>query len=312
MRLFFTIDTELSVSAHKSGMSVKDNYDLVILGKTQDGSFGIEYQLKTFKEQGVKATFFVEALCVGAVGYDCLERMVHLILEYGQEVQLHMHTEWLKFFKDRITSRPEGLHIGNFSQDDQIELFKFGSAALLKVGAPKPIAYRAGNFGANADTIRACEATGITYDSSVNAGLVVFPDLKEKAFSSISVIEVPVTTFNDRLRGLRPTQICAVSFSEMKFVVHESIGKSNFVTIVSHSFELINRSSRRVNLMNKNRHNQLCKLIELNNEKIESSHFTDLKGTGWHPQFTSELNSNPLRTTARYLEQAVGKIRFGQ
>src|SRR3546814_9494722 len=37
---------------------------------------------------------------------------------------------------------------------------------LVRAGAPEPVAFRAGNFGANDDTLRALDALGFLFDSS--------------------------------------------------------------------------------------------------------------------------------------------------
>src|SRR5262249_11015926 len=68
-------------------------YERCILGATDRGEFGLRYQLDLLNRHGLRATFFVEPLHAAAVGDRWLKEMVGTIVEAGQDVQLHAHTE---------------------------------------------------------------------------------------------------------------------------------------------------------------------------------------------------------------------------
>lgn len=76
----------------------------------------------------------------------------------------------------------------------------------MAAGAPAPVAFRAGNYGANDDTLRALATLGITYDSSHCPALVggacqisLGPDDRDPELHH-GVIEVPAGTI-DTLGG---------------------------------------------------------------------------------------------------------------
>ena len=58
--------------------------------------------------------------------------------------------------------------MADFSLDDQKRLLAVGRDLLTDAGAPPPTAFRAGNYGANDDTLRALATLGFTWDSSFN------------------------------------------------------------------------------------------------------------------------------------------------
>ena len=70
----------------------------------------------------------------------------------------------------------------------------------MAANAPAPVAFRAGNYGANDDTLRALATLGITYDSSHCPALVggacqisLGPDDRDPELHH-GVIEVPAGT----------------------------------------------------------------------------------------------------------------------
>ena len=152
------------------------------------------------------------------------------ILEAGQDVQLHCHTEWLDL---AIPGGPfagwSGGNIKDFSYDRQAELLGWCRDTLVAAGAPKPVAFRAGNYGANDDTLRALAVIGMRYDSSH------CPALVGKGASAISlgeedrlpmlyegVIEMPVGCIATLGGGLRHGQITALSLKEMTAAIRHA------------------------------------------------------------------------------------------
>ncbi len=75
-------------------------------------------------------------------------------------MQLHLHTEWLEFAPDSPVGGRTGQHIKDFTREDQAVLIEYGIARLVAAGAPRPTAFRAGNYGANDDTLRALALCG--------------------------------------------------------------------------------------------------------------------------------------------------------
>src|SRR3546814_18816033 len=92
------------------------------------------------------------------------------IVARGHEVQLHIHTEWLAFARFNPAGRLTGRNIGDFPLGAQKKLIGLAADMLVRAGAPEPVAFSAGTYGANDDTLRALDALGFLFDSRFNGG----------------------------------------------------------------------------------------------------------------------------------------------
>ena len=319
VRVAITIDAELSVAAHRSGQSVDANLATAIYGRCRDGAFGIDYQIEILNQHGLKAVFFVEALAADAVGRAALARVVDTVLAGGHEVQLHIHTEWLPHLRDDPLDGRRGDNMADFSRADQSKLIACGIDNLVDAGAPRPVAFRAGNFGADDRTLAALAEQGIAYDTSYNEAFVgracriqAKRPLRQEALLQ-GVCEVPVTCFYDYPRHARPAQLCAISFGEMRAMLLAAAarGRRTFV-IVSHSFELLNRGRDRVNRIHRRRFERLCAFLAEHRARFPTIGFTEMDavplGAAGDP---SPLASSLWRTGFRMGEQALSNLLYG-
>jgi hypothetical protein len=314
-----TIDTELSPAAHRRGASAEENYGCAILGRVSDGEWGIEFQLRRFKEHGLKAVFFVEALSANVVGLDILKRTIDQILTAGQDVQLHIHTEWLEWFSSDPVSERRGQNMCDFSLDDQRRLIALGVENLIRAGAPRPVAFRAGNYGANNDTLRALASEGIMYDTSYNVAYLGSPcgiicDRQLQRPTQIDgVVELPIAAFIDYPKHFRPAQLCAISAAEMRAVFEQSVAQQSQATVVvSHSFELLNQARTRANRIVVRRFELLCEILNSKRDMFPTSGFAELANNALtlKSEAMTPLRSGPWRTTSRMLEQMIGGLLY--
>ena len=76
----------------------------------------------------------------------------------GTIVQLHLHPEWAPHIPglDHIA----GVPIANLKLEEQVELFRAGVSNLQAAGAPAPCAYRAGDYAASLETLKAACGIG--------------------------------------------------------------------------------------------------------------------------------------------------------
>src|SRR5204862_2291549 len=122
---------------------------------------------------------------------------------------------------------------------------------LYSAGASDVSAFRAGNMGADAATLRAAARTGLAYDSSFFA-----PYLQShcrlgnlgnicQAIEVDGIVELPVSTFQDFPGHCRPMQLCACSTSELQHGLLQAWRQDwRSVVLLWHSFELIKRPGR--------------------------------------------------------------------
>lgn len=194
--------------------------------------------------------FFVEMFNQYFFGSGEIRRVVDFILNHGHDVQLHLHPNYLNFTTENPQQVKYSDLIGEYSFNRQTELLSGAVGMLVACCAPKPLAFRAGCFGANINTLKALAANGLLIDSSYNQAYLgapcLMPDLKINDLAEREgVYEFPVTNFIERtgLRSQRtmPLDINGVSFEEMRYVLRECAAGRGLhnVTIILHSFSFI-------------------------------------------------------------------------
>ncbi|WP_420145749.1 polysaccharide deacetylase family protein [Sphingobium sp.] len=316
--LLITVDTELSSSLHQRGMGLDDNVDRSIWARAQGGAFGIGWQMDLLDRHGLKGVFFLDPLPALVHGADFLKPVVGEIVGRGHEVQMHIHTEWLAPAPASPVGGRRGRNIGDFTLDDQVTLLGLAKSLLENAGAPVITAFRAGNFGANDDTLRALSQLGVRWDSSVNPAYlgrectISADPARIGAFRHHGTIELPVSGIADRPGGFRPAQICAMSAAEMRAGLRHAAqeGHDAFV-VVTHSFEMLSRDRRRPNRAVMARFEALCR---------EAARLPSIHGAGFN-DLPVDLADRPLRnltraapsqlrTTSRIAQQAWATWRY--
>jgi hypothetical protein len=282
LRVYITIDTEYSAGRYHAGShrDAQSNHACSIAGTTSKGAFGIGYQMDVFEHYGLKAIFFVDPMPALIWGVGAIERVVQPIVARGHDVQLHIHTEWLEFAPQNPVGRTGG-NIKDFTISEQTELIAIGADLLERAGAPRPVAFRAGNFGANDDTLRALAANGLRYESSFGGNVpnslctIDLPLSQLTPVERLGVTEVPVSGITDKGGRRRHAQITAISAAEMLAAIRHAhgIGQTSF-TVVSHSFELLSRDRMKVNHIVARRFDDICAGIAAM-DGVDSGTFSD-------------------------------------
>jgi len=218
--------------------------EAMVWGRVGGGTWGIERIMDCCDARGLKATFFLSTLEELHHGREHVRRIASAILERGHDVQLHLHPNWWRgdFARKRLT---------DYSPDEQRELVRLASDAYRRACDADPLAHRAGGLLANADTLRALEASGVPLDSSVAVGHIDYALGEGVRPSNVprrigGVAEVPVTTFVQmRLGGWAPRRhfdLNADSLSELKFVVGRAAAEGvAAVCLLMHSFSFVRR-----------------------------------------------------------------------
>jgi len=282
-----------------------------IHGETPAGHYGVAFQARLLKEHGLRGTFFVEPLFSLRFGSDWLAEVVAQVLHHGQDLQLHLHTEWV----DEAREPPLPIDMGKrqylrlFNEPDQTLLLMLGGDLLSAAGAPRPACFRAGSFGFNADTLSALERVGIPMDASYNATMFgpesgVAPGrILTDSLSIGAISEFPMTVFKDGMNRLRHAQITACSWRELESLLWQAldVGQKSFV-LLSHGSELLNRARTRPDSVVVRRYEQLCRFLERNSDCFKTQSFD--RGL---PQLGQQqpplLNSSVMATGLRMVEQ---------
>lgn len=253
-------------------------------GLSSRGAYGLPYQLGVLRQHGLKASYFVEALCATRVGRDTLAHIVGLVQAGGQQVQLHLHTEWLSELDQAGLPQLACQYLCQLPLAQQTALIRHGLDNLRQAGVEQVLAFRAGSYGGNLDTLRALAGCGVHIDSSHNAShlvgdwdgrRIVQPQWLE------GVWECPVSCFQDWPGHYRHAQLCAISYAEMRNALLTAWREQwPLFVIVLHSFELVHRQGPprlpTPNRLALRRFDQLCGFLSRHREQFSTLHFSDL------------------------------------
>lgn len=318
-QVLITIDTELSAGRQAAGWSAAANFQSSVLGRCAQGDFGVPWLMDRLEDHGLRGVFFVDAMPAGVLGQGVIDDIVGPIVARGHDVQLHAHTEWLPWFANKPVAGRTGPNINCFARDDQIALLRLAKTFLEEAGAPKPRAFRAGNYGANDDTLSALGEAGLTFDTSLNPAYrgkgcdISTRAETNAAFACGEVIELPVTMLRDTKATLRPAQVCAMSSWEMVDLLnHAAAHAADPVVVVTHSFEMLSRDRRRPNRMVMQRFERLCAHIAAHPDLACATFNEPGLALSPHPDRHPQPLAPPsrVRTTARHAEQAIATIMF--
>lgn len=315
--VYITIDTEYAAALADRGRA--ENFARSVAGETLAGSAGIFHTMQVMARYGLKGVFFVDPMPALLWGREAIVDIVHPIVEAGHDVQLHCHTEWLELagsanpFGGRT-----GRNIADFAFDDQCAILEWARDMLVAAGAPPPVAFRAGNYGANDDTLRALAAIGLAYDTSHTPGIaggecrISLTRRHRRPIRHCGVIEVPTGCIRAIDGSLRHAQVTAISAREMLAAVrHARDHDMSSFTLVSHSFELLCRARSRVNTIVQRRFERLCKgIAEL--PGVETATYADtppVASTAESPR--PVLPASRMRAGMRVAEQVISNSLFG-
>lgn len=316
--VLLTCDTEVWCTSWDSlDRDFPEAFDRYVYGRSPGGrAFGLPFQTKILRDHGLHGVFFVEPLFAGRFGLEPLREIVSLVREGGQEVQLHLHTEWADEARERLLPHVAGKrqHLRYFSVDEQQSLIAAGAALLESAGAERSTAFRAGSFALNRDTLKALPRCGIFIDSSYSATMMgptsgIAPENVLRDVTRIDdVIEYPVSVFVDGFGRLRHAQLGACSFEELRQALLAALeaGQRAFV-VVFHNFELLNSSKSAEDRIVVRRFERLCRFLADNRESFRTVGFRDVAG----PRATgsgAELRVSKIATARRYIEQATRRL----
>ena len=300
-RVLLTIDTELTWRPGPDWGRWEAAFDR----SYEAAGVGVRYQLRVLAQHALKACFFVDPMPACVYGIEPIKRMIEPIVEAGQEIQLHLHPLWVGAKDGQTRSERQ---LARYHRTAQHDLILRARDLLVEAGAPEPIAFRAGNYSANDDTLRALAELGFRYDSSHNGHQHPWPsaiDLPPGQIAPIvhqGIVEVPVTVIAEG-RGARHLQICAVSLGEILAAIeHAGAQRQPVVNIVTHSFELANRAGTAPNKIHVKRFEDLCAFLSKERRRFPTAFFTELESMPLdHP--SKLLPSAGLRRMGRLFEQ---------
>jgi hypothetical protein len=268
-----------------------------ILGKIGSAYHGVPRIMDILEENGLRGTFFIEVFAAMNGFHSELAKAYCDIVKRDHDVQLHLHPihyyYWMrqKGQLDIETLPVEKDMIGTLPPDSQLEMLKKGISLFRELVGRSPIAFRAGNFGADMNTLDALERIGIRIDSSFNAACTKGSCRLEsggainRPWQHGALWEIPVTTFETGawgIRGWKPLNINAVSLWEMTHALEqvERIGLTT-ATFIAHSFSLFKTADPQFRRLRPDRlvlrrFQGLCRFLKERSGRFPAVRFSDL------------------------------------
>lgn len=306
--VLITVDTELTWRHYAPGDGWRRNFELSI----EPAGVGVSWQLEMLAAHRLKACFFVDPMPALLYGIEPIRAIVAPILAARQEVQLHLHPNWVSVADGREATDFE---LTCFGAADQQALIAQARDLLIAAGAPTPIAFRSGSYAIDDRSLAALAALGFDYDSSHNGShrresLLSLPPRQIAPVRAGGLVEIPVGQMEARAGQLRHLQICAVSLGELVGALHHAARKHHpLTTIVSHSFEFATRDGQRANGMLKRRFERLCGFLAATRAVHPTLSFADMH-TVPLGQAAEPMPARPLRTARRVAEQLWSGTRY--
>lgn len=236
MNVIITVDTEIFHFRH-TPLSA----EACIYGMYNGELYGIPKIMDICAEKGAKATFFIDVYAYRVFGEQIMKQVCQDVKERGHDIQLHAHANWIYPNKSE--------YMWAYSLKEQSEIIKEGRELIHKWTGEYPVAFRAGAYGANYDTLKALSENNINIDSSMfykhplcrlNSRVLT----RNNIVTENNIIEVPVTTFICfKCAGFvrySKLDINARNFNELKEIILKA-KKGNLKTIILflHSFSFI-------------------------------------------------------------------------
>lgn len=311
LKVYLTVDVEIWPDDWDlSERRFPGYFDRYILGRTARGDYGLPFQLRLLREYGLQAVFFVEPFFAYQFGTPALKDIVAMVQCEGHAVELHAHTEWIGRTRRVIPPGRFQLNLRDYTLREQVDILRTGKQTLLDCGANHVTAFRAGNFGANRDTLSALTANGIHADSSYDLACKAGPFLNETLAQPTridGVVEYPMAVYRDALGRLRHAQVGASSLRELTATIAQAPQRrwSDFV-LYWHSGELLNRRKTRPDPIAVRRFEGLCRFLALRRQDITTTCFQP--HTVAVPRRTAGLQAGRVETLSRLASQSMRRL----
>jgi hypothetical protein len=255
-RVYLTVDVETSMGAAWRYPARRPlPVDKLIFCRQGEVSYGLPLIVEELNKYGFHATFFTEVFFSHCLGADQAQIVFDFLLSHSQDVQLHIHPvfrNYARALKERTAEafrRYRNLSdaLSDYDLETQWALISEGADLFQGFVGEPAVAFRAGGFRGDRNTLLALGRVGIRLDSSYNPA-ISDSFAQDRPVANITqkisgIIEMPLTNAmsgRNWFRGWKPMAISSVSFAELKAVLEQAhtAGLPNVVFIL-HSFSTV-------------------------------------------------------------------------
>ncbi len=316
-KVFITIDVETSIGGAFQDVNLSPvGPKKRIWGELKGKFYGIPLIMDILEKFGLKGNFFVETFSSLYFGIQELKDICDFIIKRGHDVLLHIHPNYQTFRRKDWKMNVQNRKIfsdalTDYTLEEQKVIIREGKEILNKCDVD-PVAFRAGSFNANLNTLKALNENTISFDFSYN---VSFLDKgcflgslgkRNDAFKTNGLIEIPVTNCL-QIKKLRHFDVCALSFLEMKYLLNEFKLKGlSTITFVIHSFSFLKNKDVQYERVTPNkividRFKRLCNYLKENKAFFETSLIKDSKNSLTFESLNYDLKNTFLKVPKMFL-----------
>lgn len=233
-KVIFTVDTEGHIGV--------DPVSHLILGRDEQNRLcGIDLIMDICDEYRVKGLFFVDIAEAWDYGKDKIAYILLHIKKRGHDIGVHIHPDHM--------ADAERVFLSDYSYDEQYEMIKKCTELYEEILGEHPLAFRAGKYGADHDTLNILSKLGYKMDFSEFIGQKwchIHPPaafLKGQLLES-GLVEIPVTSYQSFRIGsyFRNDKVDVnMPLSEFKYIMRKiaKVETVNPVVLFAHSFSLL-------------------------------------------------------------------------
>lgn len=244
-KVLITIDTE----SFNHGRT--DAFEHDVSGLCRSNPRGAYWIAEEFEKRGMVGVFFLDVYGSAKHGGSRYVELCERLLSGGHDIQLHTHPDQMYDPKRRF------MH--EYTLAEQKDIIRDGIDLLQRWTGTRPIAHRAGSYGANEDTLRALEANRIEIDSSFFLGK---PNCKlpygnvNDPFKALGVWQLPVTIAKEPVqkRGVCfpywsrhfwnrfiKLDVNAMKAYQLRRAINHLDGRTPYLITFLHSFSFVRR-----------------------------------------------------------------------
>jgi hypothetical protein len=294
--------------------------------------YGLPLIVEELNKYGVRATFFTEMFFSYCLGTGQTQSVVDYLLANDQDIQLHIHPVFRNYSHYLKQGTAESFRrfsqmtdaLNDYDAETQYELISEGAELFRRFVGDCPVAFRAGGFRGDENTLVALRRAGIkidcSYNPSVPASFQRVRPVPNVAQVLQGTIEIPLTNAMSglpHLRGWKPMAISSVSFSEVTSTLEQAHSADlKNVVLILHPFSMVKPrdifySAFRPNQTVISRFRRLMRFLADNTSNFELCTMRD--AVGRYEQLSSasvssELNLGFLKPLIRKAGQALDRV----
>ena len=156
--VLITIDTEFST--HKD--------DVGVVGRIDGKDYGVARLVELLDKYHMKATWFIDVYTSKKQYLPAFINTCRKLQDHGHDLQLHTHPNGLY--------DPKRGSMQDYSLAEQIEIIARGKKIFMEWLGREPFAHRAGDWGANHNTLKALQANRPTGAANLQWALLNSPE----------------------------------------------------------------------------------------------------------------------------------------